>query len=363
MTGLIKHSNPTIKKKDLENVLKCLVSDNIGPGSLTQEFELKLLEYLGAKYGTSVSSAEAGLHLILKVLDIKPGEEIIIPSYYYTTILDVIYYVNAVPVLVDIDPGSYHPCFEHVSSKITDKTRAIIIPHLFGLPVNIKQFLNFNDITIIEDCGHSLGAEIKTQEDISEENDENPGIKTGNFGDYAIFSFYATRMITTGQGGFIVCKKKKDLESIHDLIQYDEREDYKVRYSYRLSDMQAALGLKQIDLINYFINVRREIAYIYNKKLLEVNHKIPGDYPDRPNIYYRYPIRVKLPVKEAIDLYQKQGIEVKKPVYKPLHHYLNLDKGGFPNTEEVYKNTVSVPIYPTLQPSQVDLISKVLPKI
>ncbi len=362
MTELIKHSNPTIKKKDLENVLNCLVSDYIAQGNIVHEFEHKLLEYLGTKNGVSVSSAEAGLHLIFKVMDIKPKDEIIIPSYYYTTILDVIYYVDAVPVLVDIEPNSYHISLEDVESKITDKTRAIIIPHLFGLPVNIEEYMRFNDIEIIEDCGHSLGAEIKERRDLTQE-EEIPGKKTGNFGDYAIFSFYATRMITTGQGGFVVSKKKKNLESIKDLIQYDERDDYKVRYTYNLSDMQAALGLKQIDLLDYFINVRREIAHIFNKKLLAGNHKIPEDHPERSNIYYRYPVRVKIPVKDAIDLYRKQGIEVKKPVYKPLHHYLSYDRNNFPNTEDVYMSTVSVPIYPTLHPSQVELISKVLPKI
>ena len=361
MKQLIKHSNPTIKKKDLENVLNCLITDEIARGNLVNEFEQKLIQYLGVKHGISVSSGEAALHMILLALQLEPGDEIIIPSYYYTTTLNVIYYVNAVPVLADIDINNYNISFESVQSKITEKTKAVIVPHLFGLPVDIKPFLSLN-IPIIEDCGHSIGAQIYETE-VREAGDITTGTKTGSFGDFSFFSFYATRMITTGQGGFIGCKYKKDFDFISDLLQYDERDDYKVRYPYLLSDMQAALGIRQIDLLDYFINVRREIASIFNRKLLEVNRQIPEDSPERVNVYYRYPVKVNIPTKEAIELYKNQGVQVKRPVYKPLHQYLKMDYNEFPNSEEAFKTLISVPIYPTLQKSQVELLAKVISKI
>jgi dTDP-4-amino-4,6-dideoxygalactose transaminase len=361
MSKLIKHSNPTIKKKDLENVLNCLITDEIAPGNLVKEFEDKLTGYLGAKHGLATMSAESALHLILISLGAGCGDEIILPSYYYSNIMNVINYTGATPVLADLEEGSYHLSLEDVKSKINDKTKAVIIPHMFGLPANIKQFLSLGP-KIIEDCSHSLGSEIL---DIPEGGKEEDIIrqKTGTFADFAFFSFYATRMMTTGQGGFLTCKTKKSYEEILDLIMFDEREDYKIRYSYKLSDMQAALGIRQVDLLDFFINVRKEIASIYNKKLMEVKRKYPDNFEDRPNIYYRYPVRIKVPPKEAIELYKNQGIEAKRPVYKPLHVYAQMDRNLFPNTEDAYMNTISVPIYPTLTKSSVDLISKVITKV
>ena len=360
MAELIKHSNPTIKKKDLENVLNCLITDEIAPGHLVSEFEDKLTSYLGAKHGLATMSAESALHLILISIGVAKDDEVILPSYYYTNILNVINYLGAKPVLADIDEGSFHISLEDVKSKISEKTKAIIIPHMFGLPVNVRPFLSLGP-KIIEDCSHSLGAEIV---DIGEgEEEESLREKTGTLADFAFLSFYATRMITTGQGGFLTCKTKKSYEEVLDLIMFDERDDYKIRYAYKLSDMQAALGIRQIDLLSYFINVRKEIASIYNKKLMEAKRKYPANFEDRPNIYYRYPIEVKVPPKEAIELYKNQGIEAKRPVYKPLHVYLDMDRKLFPNTEKAYMNTISVPIYPTLTKSSVDLISKVLAKV
>ena len=166
----------------------------------------------------------------------------------------------------------------------------------------------------------------------------------------SVFSFYATKVICTGEGGMIAAKDLRLINKIRDLRDYDEKEDGGLRFNYKLTDLQAALGLVQLRRLPNFIARRRAIARQYDESLREYGLSLPVCPSDREPIYYRYVIRTER-LGELLNAGQAAGIAYRRPVFKPLHHYLGLD--GYPQTEKAFHTAVSLPIYPSL--SDADL--------
>lgn len=340
---MIEHSRPTIEQSDFAILKNVLHSSHLSENGLVRNFEAKLKNFIGTKFAVATNSGTSALHLTLLGLNISRGSEVILPSYVCSSVLNAIIYTGARPVVRDIESNSFNLSLKDTQRKITKKTRAIILPYMFGAgTTDIDKFLGL-DIPIIEDCAQSLGAKTK-------------GKLLGSLGAASIFSFYATKVITTGQGGMILTNSSKIFNKAKDLIEYDERNDYKVRYNYKMTDIQAALGLAQLKRINSFIARRREIARYYNKVLSKYNILLPIEDPD--HIYYRYVIRIKTPINKFIQALKRKGIEAKPPVFKPLHRYLGLNKRLFPNTEKIFKTAVSIPIYPSLTDNQIRFIAR-----
>lgn len=339
---LIQHSNPTIGIKERNSLLRALQIGFLSEGIITQKLENGLKKFIGTKYGIATNSGTSALHLSLLSLDVDKDIEVIIPSFVCTSVLNAINYIGAKPVICDIELDSFNLSLEDTKRKVKRKTKAIVLPYMFGNPAEIDKFLEL-DIPIIEDCAQSLGATYKSR-------------KLGGFGIASIFSFYATKVIATGQGGMVLTNSHKIFNKVKDLIEYDERNDYKVRYNYKMTDIQAALGLVQLKRINAFIERRREIARYYNTMFSKYDIIIP--IRDPGHIYYRYVIRINASVKKFIQRLGKIGIEAKPPVFKPLHRYLGLDKKLFPNTEKIFKTAVSIPIYPSLTDNQIRFIAR-----
>ncbi|NQU13457.1 MAG: DegT/DnrJ/EryC1/StrS family aminotransferase, partial [Desulfobacteraceae bacterium] len=214
---------------------------------------------------------------------------------------------------------------------INDKTGAIIVPHMFGLSADMDEILSLG-VPVIEDCAQAVGATYK-------------GKKVGSFGRTAIFSCYATKMLCAGEGGLVLSNDPNVMMQIKDLRDYDEKETYTVRYNYKLTDIQAALGMSQLEKLPSFIQKRKEIARIYDNRLRGVVKKIPFLQQGREHVYYRYVVLVENTTR-FIEEMKKKGVECKRPVFRPLHRYLNLP--GYPVTEEVFSKAVSIPIYPSL---------------
>ena len=342
---MIPHSRPTLDKDDIKEVVKVIQSGQIAQGEVVRKFEKKLSRFIGVKDAVAVSSGSAALHLSLLVLGIGKEDEVILPTYLCTAPLNAIRYVGADPVLCDINLMDFNIDVEEVKDKINKKTKAIIVPHIFGTPCQIDELQGFG-IPIIEDCAHSIGAKYK-------------GRRVGSFGKVSIFSFYATKMLTTGEGGMILSNSQKILNKIRDLRDYDEKKDYKVRYNYKLSDIQAGLGCSQLSKIPTFISKRKKIASVYNKEFERCDFKLPSvlgrhkcrPYKDRESVFYRYVIRVKGNVTKGLNELRRRGIVCRRPIFKPLHRYLKV--GGFKNSEEVYNSAISIPIYPSLADEEI----------
>ncbi len=337
---MIPHSRPTIDETDILAVSSVLHSGNIAQGSAVEKFERELAGYIGVKGGVATSSGTAALHLALLALDITGKDTVALPSYVCTAVLNAVNYVGASPLLIDTHPDTFNMDVENLKRKLTPQVKAIIIPHSFGLAADLEEIMALG-IPVIEDCAQSIGATYKNK-------------LTGSFGNMSIFSFYATKMITTGEGGMVVSNSEEFLGKIRDLRDYDNRENYITRYNYKMTDFQASLGLSQLIRLKNFIEIRRSIAQRYNIELknfcsLPVNHGY-----DSEHIYYRYTVKLRRHVESFLKLSKENGINCERPVFKPLHRYMNLS--GFTNTDSVWEKAVSIPIYPTLTEKNMNTI-------
>ena len=337
---MIPHSRPTIDETDILAVASVLRSGNIAQGSVIEKFEQELAGYIGVKGGVATSSGTAALHLALLAMDITGKDTVALPSYVCTAVLNAVHYVGSSPLLIDIHPDTFNMDVEDLKRRLTPQVKAIIIPHTFGLAADLEEIMALG-IPVIEDCAQSIGATYRNK-------------LTGSFGNMSIFSFYATKMITTGEGGMVVSNSEEFLGKIRDLRDYDNKGNYGTRYNYKMTDFQASLGLSQLKKLNHFIEIRRKIAQRYNIELknlcsLPVSHK-----NDSKHIYYRYTIKLRRDVESFLKLSKEKGINCERPVFKPLHRYLNLS--GFTNTDRVWENAVSIPIYPTLTEKNMNTI-------
>jgi perosamine synthetase len=240
---------------------------------------------------------------------------------------------------VDIDPDTYNITVENIKKARSKKTRAIIVPHMFGLPADIEPIISLG-IPVIEDCAQSIGA-------------RSGGRYAGSFGTLSVFSFYATKMLGAGEGGMVASNDPGLIDAIRDLRDYDEKETYVVRYNYKMTDILAALCESRLQKLPLYIDRRKEIAGIYDVGLSDLELRIPIVPERRDHVFYRYSIKVENPIR-FMDEMGKRGIICRRPVFKPLHRYLQVP--GFPNTESAWEKAVSIPIYPALERDEASFI-------
>lgn len=337
---MIPHSRPTIGHEEIKNVEKVLLSRHIACGNMVERFENNMARYIGVKGGVAVSSGTAALHLALLSLGISDGDEVIIPSYVCLALLNAITYCGARPVIVDIVPETLNISFPDTSRALSKRTKAIIVPYIFGCPANIDEFFSLG-IPVIEDCAQAIGATYK-------------GKRLGGFGMLGIFSFYATKVITTGEGGMVISNDLRLLHKVRDLREYDKKRQFRLRYNYKMTDIQAAIGITQLKKLPRFLKKRRAIAKIYRDSLKDIP---VFTQPEDGHIFYRFIIMSKKKAENIIAEFKKNGIEAKKPVFMPIHRYLGLD--GFNNTEEAMSRAISIPIYPSLSDREVSKIASI----
>ena len=329
---MIPHSRPTLDQDDAEAVSAVLKSGHLSQGKQVAQFENALASFVGTRAGVAVSSGTAALHLSLLALKIGKGDEVILPSYVCTAPLNAVHLVSATPVIADIDRNTFNIDVFDLKKRITRRTRAIIVPHMFGLPAELDEILSF-EIPVIEDCALSVGSRYK-------------GRRTGSLGTLSIFSFYATKMIATGEGGMVLSDREDLIDAVRDLRDYDEKNKYAIRFNYKMTDFQAALGISQLKKLSSFVERRKEIAAIYSRELGALGLQAPFVPEGREHIYYRYIICVNSLLK-FIEGMNQRGVECRRPVFKPLHRYLGLS--GYAATDDVWDRAVSMPLYPSLR--------------
>ncbi len=334
---MIPHSRPTIEKDDIKAVSDVMSSLHIAIGPKTREFEKKLSSYIGVKDAVATSSGTTALHLALAGMGIGKGDEVILPTGVCPSVLYSVDYCGAKPILVDINYHDLNISIEDAQQKITPKTKAIIAPHMYGLPADMDALKKFK-IPIIEDCAQAIGGSYN-------------GKKLGSIGNAAMFSFYATKMMATGEGGMITFKSKRACEHARGLREYKLDTNYKLRYNYKMTDMQAALGITQLDKLPGFINKRKKLSKAYNRKFEGISAILPEH---RESVFYRYIILLeKTNVKQVVKGLKKRNIASQCPVH-PLHRSLKLS--GFPNAEKLMKTALSIPIYPSLGKKEFDCV-------
>jgi len=340
---MIPHSKPTLGEEEERALIATLRSGQIAEGAMVARFERELSKYIGVKGGVATNSGHSALHLALVALKIGTGDEVITSTYSSPALLNAVGYTGAETVLADIDEHDFNISPIEVRKKITTQTRAIITPHMFGLPADIDALLKLG-IPIIEDCAQSIGASIG-------------GKMVGSFGELAMYSFYATKMMTAADGGMVTANSSGYLDEMRDIKDCLGKTGYRLRYKYKMTDIQAAIGVCQLAKLSGFVQRRNEIAELYNQALSGLNIELPKARENTTHTYYRYVIMITQDTAEFKENMWQRGVICGNGVMEPLHRALDLNNKDFPNCERVYKSAVSLPIYPSLTDEEVRLIS------
>ncbi len=355
------------EKKYLNQCIKSGFISSSGP--LVEKFEKKFARKVGRKFAISVSNGTAALQLAFESLKIKKRSEVILPSFTIISCVLPIIRCGAVPVLIDSDPYSWNLDVTKIEEKVNSKTRAIIAPHIYGLPIDMDPLLKIAkkyNLKVIEDAAEVLGLKYKNR-------------LCGSFGDVSTFSFYANKHITTGEGGMIVTNNKEIAEkcrSLRNICFNNERRflHYDLGWNYRFTNLQAAVGLAQLEKLSKFVNKKRNIGKIYNKELTKIKmFNTPLDKKKYgKNIYWVYGLVLKknspIKVKAFMNKLKNLGIETRN-FFWPLHDQPVLKKMGLfkniklPVAENLSKNGLYIPSGLSITLSQQKYVIKKIKEI
>lgn len=357
-------AEPVFTGNEKAYVLDCLENKWIsGSGKYVDALEKQFAGFCGANFAVAVVNGTAALHVALLALGIGPGDEVIVPDLTYIASANSVYYCGARPVFADIDPLTWTLDPLDVAKKITPRTKAIMPVHLYGHPADMDPLLDLarlHRLSVIEDCAEAHGAEYK-------------GRKVGTMGDLATFSFYGNKIITTGEGGMITTNDPNLMQRVRLLKGQgmDPARRYWfpiVGYNYRLTNVQAAIGLAQMERIDWLIQRRREVARQYTEELQGLSVSTPAEAPWAKNVFWLFSIRIGAAADRDLVMEQlmKESIET-RPFFYPMHQMPPyLDRGGdeaFPVSTRVAASGISLPSSANLSVADISYITNVLRKL
>lgn len=350
MNRLIPHNQPWLDRSEVEAVRRVILRRWVAPGSEADALEREMCSRLGEGFhGSAVNSGSAALHLALKAWDIGHGDEVVVPTCVCSAVLNVIFYVGAKPVLVDVRDDDFNVDPAAVSKVLRRRVKAVIVPHLYGFPAPIQEIARFGT-PVIEDCAQAIGADIG-------------GRPVGTFGGISVFSFFATKMVTTGHGGMLVSRSGRPVRVARDLRDYDRRPTYKVRYNYGLSDVAASMGRVQLRKLSRMIRLRRKRARLFALAVKGGRISPPQVSGGTAPVFFRFVLRIPPGTAGKLErLFHARGISTVVPMrrHELLHRYLGLSPRRFPAAERMARTTLSIPIFPGLSDAQAVRIAATL---
>lgn len=358
---------PLLNGNELAYVSDCIKTGWISSqGAYVKRFEKEFAEYCGAEYAVAVSNGTVALHLALAALDIKEGDEVIVPDLTFAASINAVIYTGATPVIVDVDKTTWTISIADIEKNITPKTKAIMPVHLYGHPCHMDEIMALaktHKLFVVEDAAEAIGAKYK-------------GKHVGTIGDSATFSFFGNKTITTGEGGMVFFKDKEMYEKAMVLRDHGMSKTRRywhdhVGFNYRMTNLQAAIGCAQLERINEFVEAKRNLAKIYNSYLKETEcFKLPPQEEWAVNGYWLY--TAILNEDAAIsrnDLMQKMmmnGVET-RAVFFPLHEmppYKNYKtKSTFENSNYISKQGISLPYSVNITEEELQNIKQALHNI
>jgi len=376
MIGRIPLSKPQLSTEGFKNVIRVLKSGHWTTGDEVRKFENAVCEYIGKGLNAvALNSCTAGLFLTLKALKVKPGDEIILPSFTFVATSHVVEWLNAKPVLVDIDYNTFNIDVDKISLSITKRTKGIIIVHYGGLPCDIASITKIakkNNLFVIEDAAHAMGASYK-------------GKRIGNYSDATVFSFYATKNLATGEGGMVVTRNKTLSDKIRRISYFGidrkafERhkknnwyyEVTELGYKFNMDNIHAAIGLSQLKILDKNNKERRMLAKLYLKRLSKIDWlELPVESEGSLSSWHLFPIKVnidKLGLSRdyIINFLGKNKIESGvhfiplqiHPYYRKKYGY---KKNDFPVSQKVFHRVISLPLFPKMRVDEVELVCEKL---
>lgn len=363
----ITMSLPELDESDIQQVIEVIKSKRLALGPLSQRLENLIATYIGTKNAVAVSSGTAALHILVKALDVGPGDEVLVPSFTFCASVNTILYERAIPVFVDIEPDTYNLNPDDLRRKVTPRTKAIMAVDVFGHPAEwdeITRIAKKYGLKVIDDSCEAIGAEYK-------------GKKIGKFGNAAAFAFYPNKQMTTGEGGIIVTDDDEIAKTAKSLRNQGRDEmgawlqHEKLGFNYRMDEMSAALGVSQIKRLDLFLKKRESVAKIYAEKL----KKIPWVRPSvvKPYVkmsWFVYVITLEegMDRDEVITKLEKEGVPA-RGYFSPVHLQPYIRKmfgykgGELPVTEYISKRTLALPFHNNLTEVEIDQVVDTLARL
>lgn len=350
---------PLLDDEELAAVKRVLESGIIAHGPEVEAFEREFAEYIGVEYAIAVANGTAALDLVLKAYGVSSGDEVVTTPFTFIATANAVLYQGAKPVFADIDPRTFNIDPSSVLEVITPRTRAVIAVHLYGQPADMKalrEIAEDHKLALIEDAAQAHGAEFM-------------GVKAGALGDTAIFSFYATKNMTTGEGGMVVTNDRGVAERVKLLRDHGQAEKYlhvELGYNLRMTSIQAAIGRVQLRKLDRFNEARRRNAKELSERLSKVpGVEVPYEDPRVKHVYHQYVIRVNdeypLTRDELREYLRDKGIgtavHYPLPIFQqPLYKRLGYPQDICPNAIEASRRVLSLPVHPALTPEDLRYI-------
>lgn len=351
-------------RHEIEKVLtEILESGHFVLGRNVKALEKEIAEYHKVKYAVSLASGTDALHLSLKALGIKEGDEVITTPFTFVAAAEAIVYVGATPVFADIDRQTLNIDPLKIKDKITPKTRAIIPVHLFGQPADmgkITELAENHNIRVIEDCAQAFGSKYKNTH-------------TGSIGDAGCFSFYPSKNLGAfGDGGMMITNNSKIYEMVKLLRNHGSAMSYKhdfIGYNSRLDEIQAAVLRIKLKHIDEYNQKRQELAQVYTSIINNAGDTVQclPEIPDRTHVYHQYTIKS---TRRAVIQKALKDNFISSVIYYPLplhlqeaFKYLGYRENDFPESEAAVKEVLSLPMYPELEPEKVKFIAETIVKV
>ena len=350
-------ARPAIGQDEISAVTAVLESGMLAAGEQVAEFERRFADYCGTSHAVAINNGTAALHAALLAAEIGPGDEVIVPSFSFFATASAVSMCGAKPVFADVDENTFNINPAQVVERITPKTKAVIGVHLFGQPFDVRaiqEICESHNLKLIEDAAQAHGAVCN-------------GEKTGSFGQLGCFSFYATKNMTTGEGGMVTTRDKATAERLRLIISHGQSEKYhhtRLGYNYRMTDMAAALGIVQLKKLEKFNLRRRKNAEYYNAHLSVKGLVTPVCAPGLQHVYHQYVVRLtddfSLNRQGFMKYLASKGIGSAIHYPTPIHlqplYFQDYDPDPCPVSTRLASSVLSLPVHPLLDQKEVAYI-------
>ena len=375
---MIPVNEPLLEKREEDLVVECLRSGWISSaGKFIEDFEQRWADYCGRRYGIAVSNGTAALQLAFACIGLKPGDEVILPTFTIISCALAVIYNGGVPVLVDSDPRTWCMDVKQVKDKISQKTRAIMPVHIYGHPVDmnpLELLAEKHGLAIIEDAAEAHGAEY-----LSERNATNSvWRRCGSFGTLSCFSFYANKLVSTGEGGMVLTDDAELADrarSLRNLAFQPNRRFYheELGFNFRLTNLQAALGVAQLEKIDEIVARKRRMGQTYNRLLKDIDGlELPPEEPWARSVYWMYGVvlseKIGVDASQFAQRLRQREIET-HPFFLGMHEQPVLHKRGlfveesYPVAERLARRGLYLPSGLALTEEQLTRVCEVVHEV
>lgn len=391
---MIPYGRQSISQSDIDTVIEVLRSDYLTQGPWISHFETSVASFCGGQHAVAVNSATSALHIACLALELGPGDWLWTTPTTFVASANCALYCGAKVDFVDIDPRTYNMCPEALAQKLAAARKAgtlpkVVVPvHLCGQPCDMARIHALSQqygFKVIEDASHAIGAKYRAG---GQGGDFEP-VGNCRYSDITVFSFHPVKIITTAEGGMALTNEPRLAKRLRRLRSHgitsdpaemqprpaDEIWNYqqiRLGYNYRMTDIQAALGVSQMERLQAFVEQRHRIAERYDTELADLPIQLPWQSPCSYSSYHLYPIRVRPDVsgvsqRELYDVLQAAGINVNLhyiPVYRqPYYEAMGFKAGYCPEAEAYFRQALSIPMYPTLSETEQGLVIQVLAEV